>query len=110
MTEGKFPCLASEEVVIFQRLDVADLVVLLHILEDGQRVPDAGGQVALRYGWTGHRRIHSRSRAAPGLHVVGPRDVLVVEEPRDVGQAFGDSSAVPVSMAWSTYFCIWAGV
>ena len=86
---GQGPLLGRRKVVV-QGLNVADLVVLLHVLEDGERVPDTRGEIALRHGWAGHRCVVVTVGLVAGLYVVRPRNVLVVQEPREVGPRVRD--------------------
>ena len=79
----QFTFLGCGEVAV-QRVDVAQLVILLHVLEQGQRVPDPRGQGVLLYRRTGERGVVRAVGLVARLHVVRPRDVMVVEEPGEI--------------------------
>ncbi len=78
-----------------QRLDVLQLVVLVHVLEQGQRIPDARRRGPLLYRGTREDRGVGAVRLGALLHVVRPAHVLGVQQPGDVGPGVNDRGRPP---------------
>ena len=71
--------------VAAQVLDVVQLMVGLHVAEQGQRVPDPGGLRVLLDRGAGLGGVNRAVRLDAGLHVVRPADVMDEQQPGDVG-------------------------
>ena len=92
VTAGSVP-LSRRPVEVAERLDVAELVVLLHRVEARQRVPDARSRRALWYVPAEHLAVRAVGLAAV-RHVVAPAHVVAVQEPRQVGPRIVELLAV----------------
>ncbi len=88
---GRQPACGGGAEVGPERLDVTRLMVVLHVPEHGERVPDPRRPGVLPDRGAGLGRIVAAVRLGAVLHVVPPADVVGVQQPGDVrpGQVDG---------------------